>query len=184
MALTVSGAFTTSASDALSISGSNTSLAIDGTSTLAGTLTMNNGAALTASGSGVTVLDTGTTTIVGSNLYAQSGATLRLPGFTSFTAPSGYGDWTWSATGANSHLDLPNLGSIGNLAFNTMRISASQGGDVSLPALTSIDNSRPVLFTSDGSGSTLDVSALPSFAGYGYYSSITVSKRRHVPGRP
>ena len=51
-------------------------------------------------------------------------------------------------------------------------ISAGQGGQVQLHALTSIDNSRPVLLNASGAGSEIDVSNLTTFNACLFYSQF------------
>ena len=146
----------------------------DGTSSLTGGLTVASGASLTAQGLGTTLTATGGTTINGANLYANSGATLSLPEATGYALPSG-GNAQLFATGVGSTLSLPNLTTIGTLT-NWLYIEASQGGHIALPILNSVPNSYPVVFSADGNGSQLDLSALPTFTGYQTgYSALTVT---------
>ncbi len=96
-----------------------------GTSQVGGALTVAAGATLTASGSGVNFTATGATTIDGANLYAASGATLALPGATSYT---GSNSSTLEATGSGSILDLSHLTALaGATGYSTLNINADSG---------------------------------------------------------
>ncbi len=137
-----------------------------GNSSITGSLTIGSGTSLTAQGAGASFIAMGTTTSSGSSLYAEAGANLSLPMLTSYAAPNGGGDWYFEASGAGSTLNLPNLTTIGALTDNTLHIEALQGGQVGLPKLDSINNTRPVQITADGNGSEIDLSALTTFNGY------------------
>ncbi len=153
---------TTAADDTLSITGGQ--LLLGANSNLSGALSMVGGE-LTASGSGITVQANGPTSISVASLYAQGGATLSLPGLTSYTSVAGKYN-TLQATDTGSVLSLANLKAL--TAEDTdpnswIVVNALSGGDVRLGAVTQI--SGPVSLTSDGSNSQLDISVATSFAG-------------------
>jgi hypothetical protein len=104
------------------------------------------------------------TSYASGNITASGGATLSLPGVTSYTGNSGM--TTLEATGAGSTLTLANLASVtegGNRYPAETKFEALAGGTVSLPALQTI-NTAAVALESDGTGSVLNVAALTSFA--------------------
>ena len=148
------------AGDPLSITGGSLIVAAD--STIGGGLTMTGGS-LEANGSGVSLTVTGTTTVSRANLYAIGGATLSLPGLTSYT---GGGDTTTStlqAAGTGSLLSLPNLASIAGIfaSNSSVQVGPSSGGDVELPLLT--QSTGPVVLASASGSGTLDVAELSTF---------------------
>ena len=160
------------ATDPLSITGG--SLTVGGDSAISGGLTMTGGS-LTASGSGISLTVTGTTTISGANLFAQGGATLSLPDLTSYSEPNFAGNGTFQASGANSVLSLPALGSItttGEVAVTD--VIALTGGDVELPALTVL--SGPVNVESENAQSKISLAMLADFPG----GSLTVTNQGTV----
>ena len=108
----------------------------------------------------------GLNSLIAPNLNVNNGAALTLPAITTVTAPNGNGDWHLYATDWGSTLSLPNLTTIGTLVNNSMYVTANEGGEVLLPALTTVTNSRPVQFEATSGGSLLDLSALASFSGY------------------
>ncbi len=166
---------TTAASDALSITGG--SLTIAASSSVAGRLSMTGGT-LTVSGSGVSLNATGATAISSASLFAEAGATLSLPNLTSYADPSGVGP-TFEATGVDSALALPELTTLGVLD-NYWRVDATQGGRVSMPALTTIGGSGQTDYfqiEADGSGSTIDLSGLTSLSSSGGSTSLAVSEQ-------
>ena len=102
----------------------------------------------------------------GSNFLVSGGASLTLPGVTSYAGVVGTTD-TLQATGSSSVLSLPKLTTITEDTSNGnswTRIQALAGGSVQLAALAQVSYG-PVLLESDGSGSQLNVSALASFQG-------------------
>ncbi len=145
---------------------SEVDLTLDGTGTLDysqiasftdayATLALNGG---TLSLSGLTDAD-------GSSLQVSGGATLSLPALTSYTASS-VGS-TLSASSTGSVLSLPKLATItgeGQYYGSRVQVQALAGGDLEMPALTTISGG-PVQLTSDGTGSILDVAALSSYRG-------------------
>ena len=113
----------------------------------------------------------GLTSCGSGNITVSDGATLSLPGITSYTGNAT--TTTLEATGAGSTLTLANLASVtqtgGSYAEQT-ELEALTGGRVNLPALTTI-NTGTVILESDGTGSILNVAALTSFtetAGWTY----------------
>jgi RHS repeat-associated protein/uncharacterized repeat protein (TIGR01451 family) len=150
------------------------SITRDGTGTLAtsqwalltnSTLTVTAGSYTLA---GVTDLD-------GSSLYVQGGASLALPGVTSFASPDTYGYATWQTTRAGSTLTLSGLTGLGTVSsWGNLQVQALQGGRVNLSALVSIGSaSQYVGFAADASGSLIDLSALTSFDSPGGSLKVT-----------
>ncbi len=129
-----------------------------GASELSGSLTVAAGATLEASGTGVTFTATGATTIDGANLYAASGASLALPGATSYTGSSSS---TIQANGTGSLVDLSHLTSIsGATGYSTLSINAQAGGEVNLSNVTSQPTGE-IYAHADGTNSVIDFSKLP-----------------------
>ncbi len=149
--------------DALSISGGSLSVAAN--SSMSGGLTMTGGS-LIANGAGITLSVTGTATVSGGGMEAEGGATLSLSQLTTY-AGAVNATSALEATGIGSVLSLPNLATVtedtGSF-FSRTQILALSGGDVELPALTSIGGG-PVQLESDGAGSKLNINALTSFSG-------------------
>src|SRR5262249_2755539 len=104
--------------------------------------------------------------------FVVTGGTLTLPGIASFTAPSSIGDWHWYATGSGSKLNFPNLTTIGTLTNSWLLIDAKQGGEIDLPLLATVTNTRPVSFLADGAGSKIDLSSLATFNGFAGYAAL------------
>ena len=161
------------ASDPLSITGGSLIVAAD--STIGGGLTMTGGL-LEASGTGVLLTVTGTTTVSVANLNAAGGATLALPGLTSYSGGAAFFTSTLQASGSGSLLSLPALATLtASTAQNSLvRVNAVAAGDVELPALTQVTG--PVALSSTNAGSTLDVSDLSSLTGNGGSESLTITQ--------
>ncbi len=129
-----------------------------GTSQISGALTVAAGATLEASGSGVTFTATGATTIDGANLYAASGASLALPGATSYT---GSNSATIQANGTGSLVDLSHLTTLsGATGYSALNINAQAGGEVNLSNVTS-QPTGDIYAHADGASSVIDFSKLP-----------------------
>ena len=167
--------------DALSISGGSLSVAAN--SNVSGGLTMTGGS-LIANGAGITLSVTGTTTVSGGSMEAEGGATLSLSQLTTY-AGAVNATSTLEATGTGSVLSLPNLVTVtedtGSYSSRT-QILALSGGDVELPALTSISGG-PVQLESDGAGSKLNINALTSLSGntgQQYFSEVQVTNHASV----
>ena len=94
----------------------------------------------------------------------SSGATLIAPALTN-SSYLGNSPITLEATGAGSQLSLANLTSLtASPYYNAaVTVQALAGGSVNLSSLPQL-SSGPVTLESDGTGSTLDVSALTSFS--------------------
>ena len=153
-------------------------LTLDGTGTLStsqittftgGTLSLSGG---TASFSGLTDAD-------GSSLEASGGGKLTVSTLASYAGGVTYTS-VLQATGTGSLLSLPALTKMtedtGNYSSRT-QVQALSGGDVELPALTSISGG-PVQLESDGAGSTLNINALTSLtgnAGQQFFSGLQVT---------
>ena len=149
-------------------------ITLDGTGTIATSQWQSfNAVSLTVNGGAYTL--GGLNSLIAPNLYVNNGASLTLPAVTSITAPNGNGDWHLYAADWGSTLSLPNLTTIGTLADNSMDVTASFGGEVLLPALTTVTNSRPVQFEATNGGSLLDLSSLASFSGFVGNSALTVT---------
>ncbi len=142
----------------------NVDLTLDGTGTLSTSqITSFTNATFTMTGSTL-ALGNGLTNVNGSTFLVSGGASLSLPGVTSYTGQTG-GTTTLEAKGASSTLTLANLtgltedtGSYGSRNY----IEALTGGTVDLPALTQIHTGYEVL-ESDGMGSVFNAPALTSF---------------------
>jgi hypothetical protein len=125
--------------------------------------------------------------IDGSALLVSGGGSLSLPDVTTYQALddpyvfSEYGN-VFEATGTNSTLSLPNLGSITASStyyyyYAPLTIEAQDGGQVLLTALTSINTSNydaPVSVESDGTDSLINLSLLTTYdvTDYGYDGAI------------
>ncbi|MFI5460129.1 MAG: RHS repeat-associated core domain-containing protein [Isosphaerales bacterium] len=120
---------------------------------------------------------TGLTDGDGASFEVSGGASLSLPGVTSYTGNGA--TTTLEATGTGSTLTLANLASVtegaNNYAAQT-QFEALAGGTVTLSALKTINTGTMVL-EGDGTGSTLNVGALTSFADNGgwTYSTLQIS---------
>ncbi len=104
--------------------------------------------------------------IDGSSFDVSGGAALSLPTPTRYAGAAGaYA--TLIATGADSTLTLADLACIAadtTSVHSNLQVQALAGGQIALPALTTITGG-PVVLESDGDGSVLNVSALTSFSG-------------------
>ena len=138
-----------------------------GTSNINAALTVAGGATLSADatgGTGTTLTVSGATVVDDANLYATNGATLSLPGVTSY---GGGGGNVLEANGTGSALSLANLTSLsggsepGFSTVPSVSVDALAGGSVAFPALTQIQGT-PVDLEADGTNSVLNLSALVS----------------------
>ena len=83
---------------------------------------------------------TGVATVSRANLYAEGGATLSLPGLTSYTEPNVLTSSTLEATGPVSLLSLPALTSIAETGgYSTIYVEALSGGDLEMPLATQVN---------------------------------------------
>ena len=114
------------------------------------------------------------TCFISDNVTVSGGATLSLPGLTSFSPNSGV-NTILQATGTGSILTLANLTTVTvPTTFESLiAFEALAGGTVTLPALTSIDTGS-VQLQSDGAGSTLNVANLAAFTDQGGFTSSTL----------
>lgn len=113
----------------------------------------------------------GLTDIDGSGVEVSDGASVSLPGVTSYASQSGGPDL--EATGTGSNLTLANLKSI--TGTGSLTIDALAGGTENLSALTQINTTGYygwVEIESDGAGSLLDISNLATFARSGAQNSM------------
>ncbi|MFI5455338.1 MAG: Ig-like domain-containing protein [Isosphaerales bacterium] len=93
----------------------------------------------------------------------SGGVTLALPAATSYSANNTL-SLTLTADGAGSVLDLSSLTTFtGQTGFSPMNIQALNGGLIELSHVSS-DITGVAQFLSDGTGSTIDISALTSFS--------------------
>ena len=118
---------------------------------------------LNVAGSSEDLTLAGLTSFSSGNITVSGGATLGLPGITSYTGNAT--TTTLEATGTGSTLDLANLASVtqpGNSYADQVQLEALAGGTVNLPALKTI-NTGTVVLESDGTGSMLNVAALTGF---------------------
>ncbi len=159
------GSLTTVSNSMLSITGGSLSVGRSGDSTLnsilSGGLAMTGGS-LTANGTNVTLLVNGTTAASAASLYTEGGATLTLPGLTSYTANGT--ESTLEATGTGSTLSLPNLTSLADNSYSDT-IEAVNGGTVNLSSLAGI--AANFNLDAEGTGSVFNAPVLTSFSGSG-----------------
>src|SRR5207249_1161366 len=104
--------------------------------------------------------------IDGASFVASGGAHVSLPAVTSYASGNGNSIRSLEASGSGSTLTLGALTSIPNSAYLTsFTIAAKQGGQVQLPALTTItaSNNAAVSLSADGTGSTVNVSDLTTY---------------------
>lgn len=125
---------TTGANDTLSITGGSLTVSA-GASTLAGPLDMTGGS-LTASGSGTAFTANGATTVSGGSLNANGGGVTSLPELAASSVNA------LSAAGAGSVLNLPVLTSLTPPRDWSPYISATDGGAIKLPVVTSLDDTH------------------------------------------
>ena len=129
---------------------------------------------LTIAGPGENLTLGGLTSFTSGNITVSGGATLSLPGITSYTGNGG--TTTLEATGTGSVLTLANLSSVteGSNTYQAQtQFEALAGGTVTLSALKTI-NTGTVVLESDGTGSVLNVSALTSFTEANGWTSSTL----------
>ena len=110
-----------------------------------------------------------------SSVYVSGGAVVTFTAFPSYNDLSG--TVYFQASGAGSMLLMPELQTL-NAPSNYIEVQALAGGQVQLPALTSIDatgQSPYVQLASQGSLSQIQVPALTSFAGNPGYALITLT---------
>ena len=143
----------------------NAAMNLDGTGTLSTSqiATFTNA---TATVTGGNPNFNGLTNINGSAFQVSGGASVTLPGITSYSGHAGFAYPLW-ASGAGTLLSLPNLAMIAEDTTNyvsEVQFQALSGGHVNLATLTQISGG-PVILDSDGSSSALGVSALTSFRG-------------------
>ncbi len=169
--LTVTGSGTVLDGDLTGLAGVDVTL--DGTGTLATSqwASLTSGGALTITGGAYTF---NLTDFDGSSAYVGAGDSLTLPDVTSY-ANTNAGPTYFQATGASATLSLPALASLGTVD-NYLYVQALQGGQTGLPSLASITSTSPyVQVESNGSGSTINLSDLTSFAGNSGYAKLTIT---------
>jgi hypothetical protein len=133
---------------------------------------------LTSFTDGVLTIDGGSWTlnslsdITGSGISVSSGGSLSAPAVTSYSNPTYfgnpyYGAASFSVDGSGSSLILSNLSTVNNIN-NNLTFQATDGGSLSAPALTSLnDPANDVLITigSLGANSSIDMSGLVDLSG-------------------
>ncbi|HVX59594.1 MAG TPA: hypothetical protein VHC19_03300, partial [Pirellulales bacterium] len=161
---TSSGATLESDSGAALSIGSLTSLdkvavIIGGTASVSQIASVTNGSL--EAHDGATATFSGLTTFTADSFYAYSAGVLNLPTVASFTAPSTGSKFESGDSG--SQINLANLTTL-NGAFNsnTAYVHVYGGASIDMHQLPQI-NSGAVRFLAQGSGSTLDLSALTTF---------------------
>ena len=169
--LTVTQGGTVLDGDLTSLSG--VTVTLDGT----GTLATNQWTSLTYGSLTITggeyTLDL--TDFDGSSAYVNAGDSLTLQDVTEYANPAG-GTTYFQATGAGSTLSLPNLTTLGKLN-DYLEVQALQGGQTDLPSLNAITSTSPyVQIESNGSGSSVDLSALTTFSGATGLAKLTVTQ--------
>ncbi len=163
---TVNGGFSVTSSatvlDSKLTSLSGAAVLLDGKGTLASTQwTSLTDGTLTISGGTYTLSKL--TDIDSSSLDVDGAGSLALPGVISYPNPDFATSLT--ASGPTSVLSLPALTSFGTLQSG-MSIDASQGAQILLPVLTSLDTNNANAFldvSADGSDTTIDLSNVTSF---------------------
>ena len=135
-----------------------------GQSSVAGTLTIASGKTLIADGSTTTLTSSGPVLADGARLYARSGATLALPGLSTFTDTSGCCGTTLEANGAGSIMSLSGLTNLTGNPTWAMAMHAVGGGQMSLDNLVRIEPSLINLYA-DGSNSLINLPAFTDFPG-------------------
>ena len=155
---------------------SNVNVTLDGTGTLAFSQWISlTGSNLVITGGSYTFGDL--TDFDSSSLNAESGATVSLPALTSYNRTISFGTSTLEATGNSSKLSLSGLLSVASVApyyANTIDIQALQGGQVSIPTLSTVSAANSsVSLIANGSGSQIDVSALTRFNALGGNLKVT-----------
>jgi RHS repeat-associated protein len=133
-------ALTTGSNDTLSFTGGSLTVTA-GTSSLDGPLSMTAGS-LTATGAGTNCTANGTTSVSSASLYAKNGATLSLPGMTSYTntnTTSNTTNVTFQADGSGSMLDVSALSSLTEVGqYAVENLDATNGGTLKLTSFTSL----------------------------------------------
>jgi len=157
--LTVTSQGTVEDSNLTTINGVGVTLDGTGTLTITQWVKLTNGSVTVTAGS---YTFAGLTDIDGSSLYAQTNASLTLPGLTTYTEPNEETISTLQASGTGSVLSLPALTSIaatGHLA--TTDVQALSGGDLKLPLVAQLSGSVVV----ESEGSVLSFPELASIDG-------------------
>ena len=146
-------------------------LVLDGTGTIPiSQITSFTDGVITVDGSsmpGIAYTFPGLTNANGMDFLVQGDATLTLPGITNLTAEIPKGS-IFRASGAGSHLSLPNLLNVVIPAnnYSNLKVEALTGGVVSLPVLTQIADSATngsynyCTITADGAGSRIEAPVL------------------------
>ncbi|MBI2431596.1 MAG: hypothetical protein HYV26_01850, partial [Candidatus Hydrogenedentes bacterium] len=137
-------------------------LIVRGNSAVTGAFTMTSGANLIAAGAGVEFRADGATNIDGAHLNAQSGATLRLPQLTSYSAGLVAAEIYFRAEGAGSAIDLSSVTSVfPPISGQRLHLWAFGGATLIMDALTEINSGR-VSLQAEGATGLVDVSSLTS----------------------
>ena len=161
-----------------------------GSSQVSGSLTVGAGATLSVSGSGTTFTASGATTINGSNLFASGGAVVAFPNVTALSTPTSgnvsiqaSGTSGPNGTGTPSQIDLSHVTTLTGTTDNVIFFNAYSGGLLDLSHLASNPSGRN-FFQVSGTGSVLDISALPGIVsdqGNNSLLSVTTGGRPRSP---
>ncbi|MEL7335554.1 MAG: hypothetical protein AAFN70_05035, partial [Planctomycetota bacterium] len=129
------------------------------------TLALAAGSSLTVDGPQSVFQSAGPATIDSVNLIVQSGGTIAIADVDSFQQTTA-GNVQLRSDGAGSVLSLPGLKTLegANAYHHNLLVTATEGGEIQLPAMTS--QSGAVYFSSTGTDSKIDVPSLESFRGY------------------
>ncbi len=144
-----------------------TDLTIDGTATIpTRQFTSYTGATITVNSG--TPDFSGLTSISGDDVYANGGAVVAFPNVTVLSTPTGYegtiqasGTSGSSGTGTPSEIDLSHVTTLTGTTNFVYFFNAYSGGEIDLSRLTSNPSGRN-FFQVSGTGSVLDLSALPA----------------------
>ncbi|MEL6896180.1 MAG: hypothetical protein AAFP90_08775, partial [Planctomycetota bacterium] len=128
-------------------------------------LALAAGSSLTVDGPQSVFQSAGPATIDSVNLIVQSGGTIAIADVDSFQQTTA-GNVQLRSDGAGSVLSLPGLKTLegANAYHHNLLVTATEGGEIQLPAMTS--QSGAVYFSSTGTDSKIDVPSLESFRGY------------------
>ena len=121
--------------------------------------------------------------LTGVSLFVSGGATLSLPGVTTYAKPDGGIDRYFRASEAGSVLNLPALTTLSGIG-DWLRPEALSGGRVNLPALTTVTDSYLAIW-SDGINSVMNLPVLTTLSNTsGKYSYLTASNGGTVLAKP
>jgi len=151
-----------------------------GASIFTGEFRLAGGAQLQAIGTHTSAIASTATVIDGGSLRVSEGALISFPSVRKYGGgdPSPCGAY-WSASGVGSIIDLPGLTNMTGFncsIFGGLGITATDGGDISLPNVISANGKISIV--ADGAGSVVELSA---FRGYvfedGFFASFSLEAR-------